>query len=387
MTIYWTVLSVLLLAALVFRDAIREMCRKEARTRLDQLPQALLWLAVRQLPRQCRDDFGGEWRSELDAIRREASETPITGLTRGIIFAVGLFIRGRSVARAFEGRPGALTIVRSTLRRLMDNGNPLGKQERTATGSATRDFVPVTMGPFSGRNVLAGLISGIDDFRNAERRPDFRSLGPAMLGAFAWLDDPEFLERMKEFPHACVVIGNQPRDKRRQPRLGTLKPVLKRGPGFPAEALPGLEFLIPPEHRHPPVIGPRSPAARRRLSALRTVGYRTTADGQVPVLHAKMVLLGELRWHAEDESVTAEVLRFHPQRLWLGSANATVSSRSCQEDGFWIDDPAQLDAAAGCSTELLRHSEQLESDTHPLRREFVATMARWASATVRDWLG
>jgi hypothetical protein len=384
MTVYWAVLSVLLLAALVFRDVIREMCRKETRTRLDQLPQALLWLAVRQLPRQCRDDFGGEWRSELDAIRREASEIPVTGLAREIIFAVGLFIRGRSIARAFEGRPGALTMVRSTLRRLMNNGDPLAKRERTATRSATRDFAPVTMGPFSSRNVLAGLISGIDDFRNAERRPDSRSLGPAMLGAFAWLDDPEFLERRKEFPHACLVLGKQPRDKRQQPRLGTLEPVLKRAPGFPAEALPGLEFLMPLEHRHPPVMGARSPAARRRLPALRTVGYRKTADGQVPVLHAKMVLLGELRWHAKDESVTAEVLRFRPQRLWLGSANATVSSRSNQEVGFWVDDPARLDAAAGCLTELLRHSEQLESDTHPLRPEFVATIARWASAIVRD---
>jgi hypothetical protein len=50
---------------------------------------------------------------------------------------------------------------------------------------------------YFGRDALAGLIAGIDDFRvQAEREPGFRALGPAMLGAFMWLDDPELMERI-----------------------------------------------------------------------------------------------------------------------------------------------------------------------------------------------
>ena len=77
-----------------------------------------------------------------------------------------------------------------------------------------------------------------------------------MLGAFMWLDDPELIARIADFPHASVVITKQPRDNRHQARLSKLKPVLERGRGFPAEALPGLEFLMPRENGHPPLIDP-----------------------------------------------------------------------------------------------------------------------------------
>jgi hypothetical protein len=95
----------------------------------------------------------------------------------------------------------------------------------TGAGSPTASFpwgfdASFAFGPqdrhrgYLGRDVLAGLISGIDEFRaQAERKPGFRTLGPAMLGAFMWLDDPELVRRIAGFPHACVVITKQPRDR------------------------------------------------------------------------------------------------------------------------------------------------------------------------------
>jgi hypothetical protein len=54
-------------------------------------------------------------------------------------------------------------------------------------------------------------------------------------------------------------------------------------------------------------------------------------SGQQPLGRAftntKMVLLGELWWHDEDEFGTADMIGFRPQRLWVASANGTASSR------------------------------------------------------------
>jgi hypothetical protein len=94
---------------------------------------------------------------------------------------------------------------------------------------------------YFGRDVLAGLISGIDAFRaEADSKPGFRTLGPAMLGAFMWLDDPELIERIADFPDACVVITKQPRDKRHHARLDKLKPAFERCRGFPRMPFPNF---------------------------------------------------------------------------------------------------------------------------------------------------
>lgn len=221
-----------------------------------------------------------------------------------------------------------------------------------------------------GRDVLSGLVSGIDRFRaDAAREPPFRTLGPAMLGAFPWLDDPELIERIADFPHACVVITKQPRAKYQRARLEKLKPVLDRSPGFPADALPELMFLMPREDGQAPVVGPSSPMPHLRLPGLRTIGYRRIGDKLVPILHAKMVLLGHVWWHDEDEFGIADVIGFRPQRLWLGSANGTASSRANLEFGVWMADPVLLREATRFLTQILRYSEALDPDAHDMEPE------------------
>jgi hypothetical protein len=222
---------------------------------------------------------------------------------------------------------------------------------------------------YFGRDELAGLVSGIDDFlAQARREPGFRSLGPAMLGAFMWLDDPELVERIAGFPYASVVITKQPRDRRQQARTDQLKPVLERCPGFPADALPELGGLVLRKDGKAPVAGPYSPhTPPLLLPPLRTVGFRKTGDRLVPILHTKMVLLGELWWHDEDDFGAAEVTGFRPQQLWLASANGTASSRANLEFGTWNTEPALLAEATRFLTGLLRSSEDLDLDQDDLQ--------------------
>ncbi len=217
---------------------------------------------------------------------------------------------------------------------------------------------------YFGRDVLRGLVSGIDEFRaTAENRRRFRILGSALLGAFMWLDDPELIQRIADFPYACVAITKQQRGARHRARLDKLQPRVEHSPGFPASALPGLGSLVFRENGEIPVVGPGSQQPDLTLPALRTIGYRKTGDRLVPILHTKMVLLGELWWHDEDElGYPADVIGFRPQRLWVASANGTTSSRGNLELGFWLAEPTLLRKAQYFLTEVLHHSENLDPD-------------------------
>lgn len=245
---------------------------------------------------------------------------------------------------------------------------------------------------YFGRDVLRGLISGIDEFHAAKARERrFRILGSALLGAFMWLDDPELVQRIADFPYACIVITKQPRDPRHQARLNRLQGLLEHSAGFPATALPELEHLVQREDGQAPIVGPYSPRPEIMLPALRTIGYRRTGNGLVPILHTKLALLGEVWWHDEDEfGHVTDVIGFRPQRLWVASANGTASSRRNLECGFWLHDSALLREAQNFLTGLLRHSEDFDPDANTLEPDLVepdyddAAFAE-AAASMREW--
>jgi hypothetical protein len=226
---------------------------------------------------------------------------------------------------------------------------------------------------YFGQDVLRGLVSGIDEFCAAsERQRSSRTLGPAMLAGFMWLDDDELVQRIADFPAACVVVTKQARDKYQQARLDKLKPVLERGTGFPAQALPELASLVFREDGEAPIVGPYTVMPRPQLPTLRTIGYRKSGNRLVPILHTKMVLLGELWWHDEDAlGHVTDVIGFRPQRLWLSSANGTASSRRNLEFGLWLDDADLLRAAKKFMAQVLRYSEDLDPDAYGLDPDLV----------------
>jgi len=59
-----------------------------------------------------------------------------------------------------------------------------------------------------GLDVLDGLISGINEFRDAlDGRYGSRSLGLAMIGALLWVDDLQLPDRIAQFPAACTAAA------------------------------------------------------------------------------------------------------------------------------------------------------------------------------------
>jgi hypothetical protein len=100
---WWGLACLLVLAGLLLRPTVTDMCQKEIRTRLDRLPAVLVRIAIRRIPQEWREDFGSEWLAELEGIRLETGELPISGLIREILFAFGLLIRGPTIVREFTG--------------------------------------------------------------------------------------------------------------------------------------------------------------------------------------------------------------------------------------------------------------------------------------------
>jgi hypothetical protein len=147
-----------LLAALVavvifvvaqFLTVIAELFRIEFRTRLRQLPDFLVRLAVRRIPAVQRDDLGREWLAEVHRlVHGTAEELPVSSLATAIFYALGLLVRGPAIAREFSGTKRHAIDMRATLRRLLARrmpGGPVGVGSGPGAGAGSVAVsIPVT---------------------------------------------------------------------------------------------------------------------------------------------------------------------------------------------------------------------------------------------------
>ncbi|MBB5110449.1 hypothetical protein FHU28_000288 [Micromonospora echinospora] len=100
---------------------------------------------------------------------------------------------------------------------------------------------------FFGRDVLAGMVQGIRDFRERrqQRWDQYHGPGATLLGCAMWMDDPELLDELARLQAACVVVSKQARDKKVQPpdlpyKLRRLADLNARTPGLPVCYFPPL---------------------------------------------------------------------------------------------------------------------------------------------------
>lgn len=222
---------------------------------------------------------------------------------------------------------------------------------------------------YVGLDVLRGLITGIDQALEAHRQErSARKLGPVLIGVSPWLTDPELIGKLRELNGACIVITKQGRSARDLKQLRDLHELNANTAGLPIDAFPELVELAPHVDDKPVLVGPYDRVGELVIPTVRTVGFRRQASGSsyVPLMHAKLALLGELWWHDEDAlGHVADVTGFRARRLWVSSANFTVSSRASLEYGFWTEDPALLEGMERFLLRLVAASEGLAGADEP----------------------
>ncbi len=220
---------------------------------------------------------------------------------------------------------------------------------------------------FFGRNVLRGLIEGIDDFLHLRERRwrQSRPVGPALLGSAMWIDDDELIDKLKELSATCIVITKQGRKQHELEKLQPLRALNDATAGMPIRTFPGLGGLAPKVDGEPVIVGPYSKIDDSNLPTIRTLGYRKPGRGRgyPPIIHAKLALLGHLWWHDEGPLGDVEdVAGFTARRLWVSSANFTRSSRKSLEFGYWTEEPALVEGAERFLINLIRRSEDVDPD-------------------------
>ena len=218
---------------------------------------------------------------------------------------------------------------------------------------------------FFGRDVLRGLVDGIDDFVHL-RQPRWRrrrAIGPALLGSAMWIDDHALMDKLGDLSGASIVVTKQGRKDRDLAGLHRLQALNQRTPGMPIRALPGLGGLAPKVDGLPLVVGPYTPIDEGVVPTIRTLGYRKRGRHLPPIVHAKLALLGHLWWHDEGPLGHVEdVIGFAPRRLWVSSANFTNSSRRSLEFGYWTEDSALVEGVERFLVKLIGASEDLDPE-------------------------
>jgi hypothetical protein len=219
---------------------------------------------------------------------------------------------------------------------------------------------------FFGRDVLQGLVDGIDDFVK-QRQPRWerrthRVGAPVLLGCSPWVNDDKLLAAIEDLPGACVVISKHPRTAGGQGGADRLREVNERTSGIELRALSALADMAPKVGGQPLVVGPYGIDEEGSLSTFRTIGYRKTGRARPPIVHAKLGLLGNICW--TDEHPTGHVddyIWFSPRRLWVSSANFTYGSRSSVEFGYWTEDTDLVRGVERFLVNLIGASEDLDS--------------------------
>jgi len=185
--------------------------------------------------------------------------------------------------------------------------------------------------------------------------------------------------------NVCVVITKQPQKRKSSPEMAALQRLAANN-GLAQSAYPKLVDLAPRQAGRPMVVGPFTPQwTDREIEAVREVGFRRVDGNLVPIVHAKIMLLGRMLWTDEHPSGhLVEQLYLQPQRLWMGSANFTKSSRSSLEMGLWTSDPALLSAAEAWLLSLIAISEPLGVGGDNLDPELVPV--EFDDAAIGDYL-
>jgi hypothetical protein len=226
---------------------------------------------------------------------------------------------------------------------------------------------------YFGRDVLRGLVHGIRLELEHQRAHASRwHWGTAVLGCAMWMDDPVLMHTLRECSSVCVVVTKQARTGRWEKKFEHLQRFAQEAQGLAQQAFPELAELAPNQGGAPLVIGPGAPLWDEVIPPIRELGFRRVGDRLVPIVHAKLALIGQMRWTDEHPSGhPVDETYFVPARLWVGSANFTSSSRRSLEMGMWTSRPPLIAAARRFLLGLIGASEPLGTSHPRMTPEFL----------------
>jgi len=182
------------------------------------------------------------------------------------------------------------------------------------------------------------------------------------------------------------VLTKQTARSLARPRVQPLRE-LAESSGLAHEAYPELGEYAPHGGSSPLVVGPGTPpwTQETKIGAVREVGFRKAGGNLVPIVHAKIALLGRMRWTDQHPSgYLLDELSFVAERLWIGSANFTESSRFGLEIGLWTHDKTLIEAARRFLLGLIALSEPLGMGPDILNPELA--LVRYDNEAIIEYL-
>ncbi len=206
---------------------------------------------------------------------------------------------------------------------------------------------------FAG-GVVDGLVGVIDEHIAAIRSGYQRGLvGPAAMGCVPWLTSGPVLDCLAALAGCCIVISKAASRK----AASALAAADNGLPNFSS----GLRDLAPMEDRQPVVVvGPGGRMPEHDLGPLRIAGWTPRRGRAAPLMHAKLLVLGELRW-AEDVIGGGEDLFFFSRSVSWGSANWTKGSANNLEIALWSYDKTLVEQSKKFAESLIEFSEPWDS--------------------------
>jgi len=222
---------------------------------------------------------------------------------------------------------------------------------------------------YFGRDVLRGLVHGITAHRESQRRSE-RLWGIGVIGCAMALNDPELLEELARCESSCIVVTKQEKRHHGKENFQRLETHAATAQGLADLVFPELEELAPLKDGKPVKLGPYGPRLEVSVPAVRELGFRKVGKHLVPIVHAKLALVGDLCWTDDHPSgYPVDELYFRPRKLWMGSANFTESSRRSLEVGTWVTDEEILTAARQFLLNLVVRSEPLRNEADSMDPE------------------
>ena len=153
-----------------------------------------------------------------------------------------------------------------------------------------------------------------------------------------WMDDPELLDVLGRMANVCVVVTKQPQGKYTRPGLEMLTKLAEES-GLAQAAYSELAELAPRHNGRPLVVGPGSSSwvDKVDIGGVREIGFRRVGNRLVPIVHAKIMLLGRMGWTDEHPSGdVVDQLFFVPEKLSMDpptSPKLSLKRRDGHVDG------------------------------------------------------